>query len=96
MIALTRKIWERIARSTGGSMSPRPTVRQALACESLEGRQLLNGSWGHGGLVGGVSASGLTPAEIQSLHGGAGQRNGFAFGGLGKGGHALAHKLRPT
>jgi hypothetical protein len=88
MIALTRKIAERVEQLATQSTFRRRLGRPCLACESLEGRQLLNASWGNSAPSGGLRAAGLTPAEIQALHGGAGPRHAIKFDALGKGGHA--------
>src|SRR5689334_9999553 len=80
----------------------RAKSRRAPECEALEGRQLLNGSWGrtgtHGvwsGMAGGLGLSHVGPdaAHIQQWNGAGGFDKGnlhnFAFGGKGGLGHGM-------
>ena len=80
----------------------RARSRRAPQCESLEGRQLLNGTWGGTGTHGAWSAMGNNfrpgsggpdPAQIQQWNGAGGFDKGHlhnsAFAGKAKGGHGM-------
>jgi hypothetical protein len=80
----------------------RPRSRRAPACEALEGRQLLNGSWGGTGTHGvwnamgnglGFGTDSPDPAHVQIWNGTGGLDKGhvhnFAFVGKGKFGHGM-------
>jgi hypothetical protein len=80
----------------------RTKSRRAPQCETLEGRQLLNGSWGGPGTHGvwnamgsglGFGTDSRDPAQVQILSGTGGFDKGhghnFVFAGKGKAGHGM-------